>query len=533
VPDDPGDDVPHPGEEAASPNAGQVGGPGAPDPRHVPEAKDPHLTEPDLSLGDSTVPSGTRTTRPIPTQRSTRPIKRGQVPTHPTHPTSRGCSTGRNAQQRGTDSHRSPLLASAESERRAEEGDELPSRFRESLRVTQTVEEVTDALAALSAEELDATWSALLLPERERNRLRRIDGRHVEPSERDFASVISSTSGPAAVAIAQRRLLVFKDVATLLARFPEVGRWGRPPAAGAVAFAPLLLADEALGCAVLWWESEHPVATIEPPRLTALARCVAKAVDRIEAAAEQRADAETLQRSLLTQLPRPDGLELYARYVPAGRGREIGGDWYDAVVLDDGSTALMIGDVTGHDMSAAAQMGQLRGLLRAFAYDRNETPSGIVNRLDRACAGLGIDTLATLIVAHLEGVPAKDGSVELSWTNAGHLPPILLRPDGRTELLDTPPESLLGLVPCAARSDHTRRLSPGTILLLYTDGLVEHRGRDARTGTEQLQARLTRLHRLPLPTMLNMLVSQMAGDQTKDDVALLAVRSRWAPPTDR
>jgi serine phosphatase RsbU (regulator of sigma subunit) len=285
-----------------------------------------------------------------------------------------------------------------------------------------------------------------------------------------------------------------------------------------------------VGAAVVWWPTVRPAAGIDSARLTALARSVTKAVDRIEAAAEQRADAETLQRSLLTSLPRPDGLELHARYVPAGRGREIGGDWYDGIVLDDGATAVMIGDVTGHDMAAAAQMGQLRGLLRGFTYDRDEPPSAIVRRLDRACVGLGITTLATLILARLEGTPKPDGSTLLTWTNAGHPPPVLLHPDGRTELLAAAPEAMLGLTPDATRSDHVHDLPPGTALLLYTDGLVERRHRDVRTGIEQLRAILPRLRRLPLPTMLDLVVAQMAGDQPEDDVAILAARSRWAPP---
>jgi serine phosphatase RsbU (regulator of sigma subunit) len=428
---------------------------------------------------------------------------------------------------------RTPSHAATAHGRRVEQHDRRQALLRESLRSTTTVDEVADTLAVFCSDELDAAWGGLLLHEHKRGSLRRIDGRHVEPGKHDWAAATSSTSGPAAAAISRRRVLVFDDISALLADFPVVGRWGRPPATGTVAFVPLLLADGALGSAVIWWENVRPVTAVEGERLTALARSVAQAVDRIETAAEQRADAETLQRSLLTRLPRPDGLELHARYVPAGRGREIGGDWYDAIILNDGSTALMIGDVTGHDMAAAAQMGQLRGLLRGFAFDRDEPPSGIVRRLDRTCAGLGIDTLATLTLARLDGAPAGDGSTRMTWTNAGHLPPVLLHTDGRTELLETTPEAMLGLEPDADRSDHVHHLPPGTTVLLYTDGLVERRDRDVRTGIEHLRVALTRLRRRPLQTMLNMLVSQVAGDQPQDDVALLAARSRWAPPSAR
>lgn len=403
----------------------------------------------------------------------------------------------------------------------------------ESLRSTRTVEEVADTLAAFSAAALDVAWGGILLHEHKRGRLRRVDGRQAAPVPHDWAAFTASTSGPAAAAIARRRMVVFDDAAALLADFPEVETWGPPPAGGTVAFVPLLLPRGALGSAVLWWSGVRPLTRIDGARLTGLARSLAAAIDRIEAAAEQRADAEMLQRSLLTRLPRPDGLELHARYVPAGRGREIGGDWYDGVILSDGATAVMIGDVTGHDMAAATQMAQLRGLLRGFAYDRDEPPAAIIHRLERACVGLDITTLATLVLARLEHTPNPDGSTHMTWTNAGHPPPVLLHTDGRTDLLEAAPEAMLSLTPDPTRTNHEYDLPPGTTLLLYTDGLVERRDRDVRTGVEHLRKVLPHLRRLPLPTMLDVVVSQLAGGQPEDDVAVLAVRSRWAPPPGR
>lgn len=464
----------------------------------------------------------------------TGPVRQGPLPAHPaSSTTAEGRAADRNTLRHRTHTHSSSTAASPERDARVADPETAQALLRESLRSTTTVGEVADALAEFSADELGAAWGGLLLHEHKYGDLHRTDGRHMEQGEQSWASVTPSTSGPAATAIRSRRFLVFDDIAALLAIFPEVGHWGRPPATGTVAFIPLLLAQGALGSAVLWWESAHQVTAAEGSRLMALAGWITQAVDRIASDADQRADAATLERSLLTRLPRPDNLELHARYVPAARGRKIGGDWYDALILNDGSTALMIGDVTGHDMAAAAQMGQLRGLLRGYAYDRDESPSGIVRRLDRACVGLGIDTLATLVLARIEVAPDRDGSAQVSWTNAGHLPPVLLHSDGRTELLETPPEAMVGLMPDAARSDHAHGLPPGTTLLLYTDGLVERPDRDVRAGIDQLRTALTRLRRQPLPTLLSMLVAQVAGDDPQDDVALLAVRSRWAPPSAR
>ena len=487
--------------------------------------------ETDVLTDGATPPRGARGAQPFETQRAANRAPRRPRPANPGYsPLGEGRAADRETLRPVAHTLRSTTPAPSERDNRVG-GDRSQALMRESLRSTTTVDEVADTLAAFGADELGAIWGGLLLRQHKRGTLRRVDGQRAGQGGHGWATATPSTSGPAATAINSRQLLVFDDVAALLARFPDVRRWGRPPATGTVAFLPLLLARGALGSAVLWWENAHHVTAAEGSRLTDLARSITQAVDRIEAAAEQRADAETLERSLLTRLPRPDGLELHARYVPAGRGREIGGDWYDAVILNDGSTALMIGDVTGHDMAAAAQMGQLRGLLRGYTYDRDEAPSGILRRLDRACVGLGIDTLATLVLARIERAPDGSGSARVHWTNAGHLPPMLLHPDGRTELLQTPHEAMMGLMPDATRSDHTHTLPPGTTFLLYTDGLVERPDRDIRTGIEHLRAELTRLRRQPLPAMLNMLVATVAGVHPRDDLTVLAVRSRWAPPS--
>jgi serine phosphatase RsbU (regulator of sigma subunit) len=169
-------------------------------------------------------------------------------------------------------------------------------------------------------------------------------------------------------------------------------------------------------------------------------------------AAHDRTVARALQDAMLTRLPEPDHLHLVARYLTATGTERVGGDWYDAVVLPTGTTTLMIGDVAGHDIAAAAVMGQLRNMLRAFAWDRgDDTPSASVTRLDRAMRELRLGTLATLAVVQIEQHAADDeqGLRTIRWTNAGHPPPVLVHPDGSAVVLDagqnSPPHQWPGL----------------------------------------------------------------------------------------
>ncbi|SDI91349.1 PAS domain S-box-containing protein [Frankineae bacterium MT45] len=246
----------------------------------------------------------------------------------------------------------------------------------------------------------------------------------------------------------------------------------------------------------------------------------------LELARHEHGVARSLQDAMLTRLPEPDHLHLTARYLTASEVDQVGGDWYDAVILPSGRTVLMIGDVVGHDIGAAAVMGQLRNMLRALAWDRDEPPSQIVKRLDRAIRDLKVATLATMAMVQVEqdATDAALGMRTLRWSNAGHPPPILVHDDGRVVVLDGPPDVLLGVDPTRPRNDHEAAAPPDSTLLLYTDGLTERRDRDLDTGQAQLVAALQRHHELELDEMLDATISDMVGAQPADDVAVLAVR---------
>lgn len=251
-------------------------------------------------------------------------------------------------------------------------------------------------------------------------------------------------------------------------------------------------------------------------------------IDRLaREAATSRALSDRLQQALLTPPPEPDHLHVVVRYQPAGHEAQVGGDWYDAFLQPDGATVIAIGDVVGHGSDAAAAMGQLRGLLRALAYDNDETPATTLGRTDRAARGLAVGTLATAILARIERHPDVPvaGRRVVRWSNAGHVPPLLLAPDGSSRVLETASDLMLGVEPSAGRRDHTAELDSDHTLLLVTDGLVERRGSDLDEGMARLQDALRDLGGLPLDELLDTLLDRLVPSAGEDDVAIVAVRA--------
>ncbi|MFW3171465.1 SpoIIE family protein phosphatase [Geodermatophilus sp. CPCC 206100] len=236
--------------------------------------------------------------------------------------------------------------------------------------------------------------------------------------------------------------------------------------------------------------------------------------------------AETLQRSLLTAPPQRGDLAVAVRYVPATQEAQIGGDWYDVFEQPDGSTVLVIGDVVGHDTEAAADMAQLRGVLRGIAYDSADGPAAVLTRLDGAVAGLGLHSMATVLVGRLVPEPASGGT-RLRWASAGHLPPLVVEPDGMTRVLTGPRAGLLlGVDPTAVRPESEVLLAPGSTLLLYTDGLVERRDQVFDDGVDRLAVELAALRGRPVEEVCDEVLARLLPEGGEDDVALVAVRLR-------
>ncbi|MFF1870201.1 SpoIIE family protein phosphatase [Kitasatospora herbaricolor] len=297
--------------------------------------------------------------------------------------------------------------------------------------------------------------------------------------------------------------------------------------ATSAAVVPLTSAREITGAiTAVRTRPDRPFTDRELALLADIGHRAGVAIDNARLFGEQRDIATAMQRHLLTELPQSRGLQLAARYRPAPAGSRVGGDWYDAFELRDGSTALVIGDVIGHDLQAAARMAQLRNLVRALAWDRHETPAAIVERLDDAMTSLTDVPMATMILAYVEGAPG--GPRRLRWTSAGHPPPLLLPAagdpsGGRARYLEAGQGIILGAGGDPERPTGRLHLPAGSTLLLFTDGLVEVPGADLGAGLEELRRLAADLARYPLEDFCDRILEAVPRGST-DDTALLAVR---------
>jgi hypothetical protein len=272
-------------------------------------------------------------------------------------------------------------------------------------------------------------------------------------------------------------------------------------------------------------EDGTPFGDDDEVLLTALAAAAGVSIENARLYERVKGAAEQFQRRMLPVLPDLAPLRVEARYQPASELPRLGGDWYDAVLLADGTVLVVVGDVTGHDVAAAPLMGQIRNLLRGLAFDQCGAPSVIVRRLDRALSTYGDGTAATLVLARIARGP--DGYA-VCWTNAGHPPPLLVTAEGAAHLLAPEQHGIpVGVDPALPRPDHTHPLPPASTLLLYTDGLVERRDQDIDTGLRALADRAGTLATAPLDLLCDALITRRQSYD--DDVALLALRVPDAP----
>ena len=256
---------------------------------------------------------------------------------------------------------------------------------------------------------------------------------------------------------------------------------------------------------------------------TDLAARAGLAVDNARLYAREHGAAETLQRSLLPAVPEVDGLDVASRYLVAADGAQVGGDWYDLLPLPDGAVGLAVGDVVGHDLRAAAAMGELRGVLRSYAWEGLD-PALVIDRCDDLVQGLGMAAMATAVYARLERVPAGTGWT-LRYSNAGHPPPLLRRGDGRVELLTGNLSPLIGATRAITRFDTDVSCAPGDVLVLHTDGLIEASGTDPDERTELIARTLSeQCDATDVETLCDRLLGALGPDGLRDDAVLLVIR---------
>ncbi|MET9515677.1 SpoIIE family protein phosphatase [Streptomyces sp. NPDC002994] len=387
----------------------------------------------------------------------------------------------------------------------------LAAALTEALSVPDVIKLVVDQIAP----SFGAHAVALFAVQAGKLRLRGHHGYGAEEMER-LGDVPLSPDHPSGRAVTTAETAFFASRRELHDAFPHaVDDDGNH----AWAFLPLVAAGRPIGCCVLAYDRPHVFGHDERAILTAFGGLAAQALDRAHLYDTKSGLARTLQASLLPQaLPALPGLQATARYMPATRGMDIGGDFYDLVRLDETTAAAVIGDVQGHSVTAAALMGQVRTAVRANAI-AGATPDDVLARTNRLLTDLNPGLFTSCLYAQIDLVRHR-----VCLATAGHLPPLLRDPGGRTESVAVPPGLLLGIDPSAQYEAIEFDLPPGAVLTLFTDGLVERAGSDIEQGTADLADALSEGAR-DLDALADALMRRSRPSPDRmDDTALFLLR---------
>ncbi|MET7733438.1 SpoIIE family protein phosphatase [Streptomyces sp. NPDC005402] len=298
-----------------------------------------------------------------------------------------------------------------------------------------------------------------------------------------FDGVDLGTRLPGVETLTTGRPLFFDSMEQLTAAYPGIAL---DATEGARAFLPLIASGRPVGSCILGFDRPRSFSTEERTVLTAMAGLIAHAMEKAQRYESETVLARGLQQALLPRrLSAHPQLETTGRYLPGTAGMDVGGDWYDVVESGDG-LALVIGDVQGHGVQAAATMGQLRSAVRAFALG-DRPPDEVMSSTNHLLIDLDPGLFASCCYIRLDPATGRARAAR-----AGHPPPLLRSPDGRTRVLDLPGGVVLGVAPRARYPVTELQMEPGAILALYTDGLVERPGSDIDEGITALRVALAK-----------------------------------------
>ncbi|MEU9991435.1 SpoIIE family protein phosphatase [Streptomyces sp. NPDC048045] len=385
----------------------------------------------------------------------------------------------------------------------------LATTLTEAVGVRDVVDRVADqVLPAFGAQ-------ALALMAAEEGRLRIIGHRGYPAGLMDrFDNAPLTSDAPAVHVLTTGVPSFFSTFADLKRAYPPAVH---QDAMASWAFLPLITSGHPVGSLVLAYERPRVFPPQERSALTSTAGLIAQALDRARLYDAKHQLARNLQASLLPHtLPRIAGLDVAARYLPASRGMGIGGDFYDLIRLDETSAAAAIGDVQGHNVQAATLMGQVRTAVHATA---GVPPGEVLARTNRLLTDLDAGLFTSCLYLDLDLARHR-----ACLATAGHLPPILRHPDGRTEVVDLPPGILLGIDPAADYPTTQIPLPPGSVIALYTDGLVESPGSDIEDAIASLADRLGHTRGRTMDDLATSLIGDAQPSASRsDDIALLLI----------
>jgi len=399
-------------------------------------------------------------------------------------------------------------------------GVEVPTRLPGSLALPATGIEIAQFVAFRAAACVGADYSNMALFDADRQSLRLFHGTFLTPDIADrYTDIPLSAPFPIAAAARTGNAVLLPDLAAYGVRFPEILPDTIAAGVQATASLPLHREDGTLVGSIGFAWTEPP--TFNEKLESALNAVADLCTATIEGA--ERYDAEhelivQMHRSLLGAPPTMAGIDVSARYLPASENHSVGGDWYEGLVLDGERIALVIGDVTGHGVAAAADMALLRGMVTALLHsgvpvaDVFSEVSGVL----RQRPGLLLATAALAVV----DVAAE----RVTFATAGHPPPVLRLPDGQILMLDTANAPIIGHAGTRSVAD----IAPfpiGSRLVMFTDGLVERRDRPFDLGIGQVAAVLAGLSdHVTTDELTDLLVRELMGDREgMDDVAILVI----------
>lgn len=399
-------------------------------------------------------------------------------------------------------------------------GIEVPTPFPSSLPLPATSRQVAQFVALRAAACVGADYANLALLNPAQDSLRLFHDSFLAQDIADrYTDVPIGAAYPIAVAVREGRVVLLPDMESYREQFPDIVRDTVAAGVQATASIPLNRSDGTpLGALGFAWTDR----TAFRPKLVAALRAVAMlCVATVERAERYDADHElvvALQNRLLGELPTLLGIETSARYLPATASLAVGGDWYEGLVLADAQLALVVGDVTGHGIAAAADMALIRGMISALLHS-GVPPADVFSELSGVLGQRGDPILATAALAIV------DTALEtLTFVTAGHPPPLLRLPRGEVRQLGTANGPMIGAF-IARTAAGTAPFPRGSRLVMYTDGLVERRDRPFEVGVAQAEAHLAGIADDAVgPHLLDSLIGALVGDgNPSDDVAVLVV----------
>lgn len=431
------------------------------------------------------------------------------------------------------------------------------------LGAATTEGEVLSAVALEGARALGASATAICLPDAARPVVRTLVASSGQgpggPAVRvDVIDLPTDHPLPVLRSALTGQAWFLQDRSAAAAALPEARELYESSRTQASAVLPLEVGERLLGAVGLAFDEVRAWHPADRELVEALAALTAQALDRLAALeAERTAQAEVhrvldaLRTSLAPALPRPPvpGLDVAVVSRPVAQDLRLGGDWADALPEGDG-VVLVLGDVVGHDGVAAVAVAQARGALRgALQVFRSSSPASLLRAVDGVLSAPDVDVLATAVVCRLERTGPGPAPWRLRWATAGHLPPLLRLPDRRVEALTPGGDLLLGLADRGGghrswhvgrrvgagwgagaqgwrddgglRADHARRVPPGSVLLLFSDGVLERRGQNLLERQRALSALLSAAGASSAEALCERVVAEM-GDGSEDDVTVLA-----------